>query len=193
MYTTSLLWGTSSGSVLRDGRDIKCAAGPQKHPKQAAWWIVCPGGSLLFFLKQRGLQTLLETSYSMQGRPPHPLLQFFSRRRWGRKLTFSGNPSALHPASGAGVCCPPTSQRLRLRPWGTRVPPALKLRLQPGRDPRWSTGHPAPDTSLQSWSPFPPRSWTTQTNWPTRAEQMDAVSRAAFKKKNYNNNKKTRP
>lgn len=54
--------------------------------------------------------------------------------------------TSWHPERGAGVCCPSTIQVLRLRPWGTRVPPSQKLRLKPGTDPRWCTGRPAPDT-----------------------------------------------
>lgn len=56
----------------------------------------------LYFLKQQDLQTVLETSYSVQGRPPHPPLQFFLCQLWGRKLTFSLNTSALHGIQSEG-------------------------------------------------------------------------------------------
>ena len=60
----------------------------------------------------------------------------------------------------------------RLRPWGTRVHPSLKLRLTAGTDPRWCTGRPVPGTSPPSRSPFPPLSWTARTNWPTTPEEI---------------------
>lgn len=67
MYTMALLWGTRSGTVLREGRAIRqSTADPENHPKQATCLIVWPGDSLHFLKGTRSPHTDLETkpSYS---------------------------------------------------------------------------------------------------------------------------------
>lgn len=65
---------------------------------------------------------------------------------------------------GSGISVLPKIHVLRLRPWGTRVPPSLKPRLKVGSEPRWCTGCPVPRTSPLSLNLFPLLSRTAQTS-----------------------------
>lgn len=82
-----------------------------------------------------------------------------------RETLAPRNTSALCQDPGRGAWTATLSSqsvhKVKLRPWGTRVPLAL---LTSGTEPRCCTGPPAQDTSPPSQKPLLPRSWTAETS-----------------------------
>lgn len=169
---------TRSGSVPWDGRGIECTAETiRSGPPDWSSGLEIP---FVFSMIPTPIWkpipaipcSRLKLAVWLKAASPLPQLWPTLHVSAERKETLPPNTSTHYSiqTDGPGIAVLPNIQMFRLRPWGTRVLPSLKLHLTAGTGPRWCTGRLVPGTSPLGRSLFPPLSWTAETNWPATSE-----------------------